>query len=51
MVEKADGMTNCPQRYLINNEVIIISGVQRCGKPVLVQQIRELQGIQDISII
>ena len=51
MVEKADGMKKCPQRYLINNEVIIISGVQRCGKPVLVQQIRELQGIQDISII
>lgn len=32
---------NFPQRYLTNDEVIIISGVRRCGKSVLLQQIRE----------
>lgn len=29
-----------PERYLDNEEVIIISGVRRCGKSVLLQQIR-----------
>lgn len=32
---------NFPERYLNNDEVIIISGVRRCGKSVLLQQIRE----------
>ena len=32
---------NFPERYLENNEVIIISGVRRCGKSVLLQQIRD----------
>lgn len=32
---------NFPQKYLTNDEVIIISGVRRCGKSVLLQQIRE----------
>lgn len=30
-----------PMKYLDNEEVIIISGVRRCGKSVLLQQIRE----------
>lgn len=30
-----------PEKYLDNDEVIIISGVRRCGKSVLLQQIRE----------
>jgi len=29
-----------PERYLHNEEIIIISGVRRCGKSVLLQQIR-----------
>nr|WP_321356419.1 ATP-binding protein [uncultured Draconibacterium sp.] len=32
---------NFPERYLQNEEVVIISGVRRCGKSVLLQQIRE----------
>lgn len=30
-----------PEKYLDNEEVIIISGVRRCGKSVLLQQIRD----------
>lgn len=30
-----------PEKYLKNEEVIIISGVRRCGKSVLLQQIRD----------
>ncbi|MFQ9794094.1 ATP-binding protein [Bacteroides uniformis] len=30
-----------PEKYLYNEEVIIISGVRRCGKSVLLQQIRD----------
>lgn len=32
---------NFPKQYLNNDEVIIISGIRRCGKSVLLQQIRE----------
>lgn len=30
-----------PEKYLSNDEIIIISGVRRCGKSVLLQQIRD----------
>ena len=31
---------NIPETYLRNEQIIIISGVRRCGKSVLLQQIR-----------
>lgn len=40
-----------PEKYLDNEEVIIISGVRRCGKSVLLQQIRDRLPQKIISLI
>lgn len=41
LASKKNIIRNFPEKYLNNDEVIIISGVRRCGKSVLLQQIRD----------
>lgn len=41
LVNRRTILRKFPEKYLKNDEIIIISGVRRCGKSVLLQQIRE----------
>ncbi|MDP2890818.1 MAG: ATP-binding protein [Bacteroidota bacterium] len=41
---------NCPSSYLSSQEIVVITGIRRCGKSTLLQQIRAEQSEKDYFI-